>query len=229
MERLKIDPRVRLLLVPIVGIATVAVTDRVAFMLLALGIGGVMYLSGVYKSTTKFLFLIGSTFVLQCLLQKLNLTSLSVLLVTVLYVLQRIMLFAMLGASITSTLTVGELIYTLEKFRIPRRAVIPIAVTLRFLPTVKQEFGCIKESMRIRGIDTSVSGFVRHPVQWAEYMLVPMLMRSFKIADELSAAAMVRGIERKGKKTLLYEFKMNPVSLILLAGFIGYSVGVCIL
>ena len=60
-------------------------------------------------------------------------------------------------------------------------------------------------------------------------MLVPMLMRSFKIADELSAAAMVRGIERKGKKTLLYEFKMNPVSLILLAGFIGYSVGVCIL
>lgn len=229
MKRLKIDPRVRLLLVPIVGIATVAVTDRIAFMLLAMGIGGVMYLSGVFKSTTKFLSFIGSTFVLQCLLQKLNLPSLSVLLVTVLYVLQRIMLFAMLGASIVETLTVGELICSLEKFRIPRRAVIPIAVTLRFLPTVKQEFGCIKESMRIRGIDTSAKGFLRHPVQWVEYMLVPMLMRSFKIADELSAAAMVRGIERKGKKTLLYEFKMNPVSLILLAGFIGYSVGVCIL
>ena len=229
MDQLKIDPRVRLLLVPVVGIATIAVTDRIAFMLLALGIGGVMYLSGVYKSTTKFLSFIGGTFLLQSLLEGLNIPSLSILLVTLLYVLQRLMLFTMLGASIAETLTVGELICTLEKLRMPRKAVIPVAVTLRFLPSVKQEFGYIKESMRIRGLDTSVKAFIKCPIKWVEYMLVPILMRSFMIADELSAAAMVRGIERKGKKTLLYDFKMNAMSVVLLVSFIGYSIGICVL
>ena len=81
--------------------------------------------------------------------------------------------------------------------------------------------------MRIRGIESGFMQNLMHPIRCIEYLLVLLLMRSFKIADELSAAAMVRGIERQGEKTLLYDFRWNTASTIIFLIFTGYGLGMC--
>lgn len=106
--------------------------------------------------------------------------------------------------SLTHTLSIGEMIETLERLRLPRQIVIPFAVMLRYLPTVKLEMHCIRDSLKIRGIDYSLFAFLKSPVRWMEYMLVPILMRSVRLADELSATAMVRGIENNAKRAWIY-------------------------
>lgn len=228
-DMMNIDPRVRLILIPIAGAAAVFITGRIPFMILALGVGLLMFFSGAVKTTIKFLLIISGTCMLQTLLEGLKIPSLSILLVTILYVMQRFMLFAMLGASISKTMTVGEVVCTLEKLKVPRQIVIPIAVTLRFMPTIRQEFCYIKDSMRIRGIESDFKGIILHPIRWMEFLLVPLLMRSLKIADELSAAAMVRGIESHREKTLLYDFKLNPLSIGIAITFAGCCFSACIL
>ena len=103
----------------------------------------------------------------------------------------------MLGTSLTRTISVGEMIETLERLHLPRQIIIPFTVMLRYLPTMKLEIHAIHDSIRIRGIRLT-------PFCCIEYFLVPILMRSVRLADELSATAVIRGIENETKRAWIY-------------------------
>lgn len=51
----------------------------------------------------------------------------------------------------------------------------------------------------------SVRNFITKPVSMMEYCLTPLLLRSVKIAEDLSAAAMTRGIENPGKRESYFD------------------------
>lgn len=121
--------------------------------------------------------------------------SLTIMALTLVYIFQRFVILAMLGAYIAETTPATVLIAAMEKLAMPRQITIPLAVALRFVPTIREEFGYLRDSMKIRNINTSFIGFIFHPVKSIEYFLVPLLIRSYKIADELAASAMVRGID----------------------------------
>jgi energy-coupling factor transport system permease protein len=46
-------------------------------------------------------------------------------------------------------------------------------------------------------------------------MLVPILIRSYKISDELAASAMIRGIDSGKPKTILYPLKFGIQDFII--------------
>lgn len=94
----------------------------------------------------------------------------------------------------------GKLTASLRKLPIPAKAMLVLVVMLRFAPTIILEFGEVREAMKIRGFLRSVPTVLRHPLNTLEYAIVPMVFRSLKIADELSASAIVRGIESPYKK-----------------------------
>lgn len=98
----------------------------------------------------------------------------------------------------------GKLTASLRKLPIPAKAMLVLVVMLRFAPTIILEFGEVREAMKIRGFLRSVPTVLRHPLNTLEYAIVPMVFRSLKIADELSASAIVRGIESpyKSKVTM---------------------------
>ena len=102
---------------------------------------------------------------------------------------------------LSETEDVTRFIHALERLRLPRVLTLPLAVALRFVPSLGYELGCIKDAMRLRGLQPTVVGFYRHPILTLEYLSVPLLMRSLKIADELSASALTRGIETAGERT----------------------------
>ena len=67
---------------------------------------------------------------------------------------------------------------------------------------------------------------LRHPLNTLEYAIVPMVFRSLKIADELSASAIVRGIESPCKKQSYYVSKIGFGDVLLIV-FTMALAGIC--
>ena len=123
----------------------------------------------------------------------------------------------------------GKLTASLRKMPIPTRIMLVLIVMLRFAPTVLHEFGEVREAMKIRGFLKSVGNVLRHPMDTLEYAIVPMVFRSLKIADELAASAIVRGIESPYKKESYYVSRIAALDYFLFVVSVGAAVCCCLL
>lgn len=101
-----------------------------------------------------------------------------------------------MGYFLVATTTVSEFIAAAERMHLPQALVIPISVMFRFFPTTVEEYGSIKDAMRMRGIH----GF-RNPMTMMEYRLVPLLMSVVNIGGDLSASAITRGLDSPRPRT----------------------------
>ena len=131
----------------------------------------------------------------------------------------RFILIAMFGGYITKTTSVSEMLEALNRMKVPRSIGIPFSVLLRFVPTIKIELKALKENMKIRGIVTSRFFPLLHPIKYMEYTLVPLLMRMIKISDELSASALIRGLDSDEKRVTLTELRFRKTDLMI--GLLG--------
>ncbi len=119
-----------------------------------------------------------------------------------------------LGAYVVSSTTVSEFTAAMQRMHLSDKLIIPLSVMFRFFPTVGDEFQAINSAMRMRGI--RFGG--RNVSKMLEYRLVPLLSCSVKIGDELSAAALTRGLGGEVKRTNVCEigFHIQDIVLILL-------------
>lgn len=119
-----------------------------------------------------------------------------------------------LGSYVMSSTTVSEFTAGMEKIHLSDKIIIPLSVMFRFFPTLKEEFLSINAAMRMRGI-IFVGGRIDKMI---EYRLIPLVTCAAKIGEELSAAALTRGLGGEIKRTNLCEigFKFQDVVLISL-------------
>lgn len=120
-------------------------------------------------------------------------------------------------------MTVGELLSALGALRVPQKIIIPLAVTLRFFPTILQEVSIIRDVLRLRGRPLTFLSFCHRPMEMLEYVFVPFMMRCVRIADELSAAAVARGIENPAKHTAMFPLKFRWQDGVYFTVLIGSS------
>ena len=84
----------------------------------------------------------------------------------------------------------------------------------RFFPTVREEYGAIGDAMRMRGIrfGGGKAGAM------LEYRLVPLMMSCVKIGEELSAAALTRGLGAPVPRTNICRigFRLADILAIVL-------------
>ena len=113
-----------------------------------------------------------------------------------------------MGYYLVSTTTVSEFVAAMEKMHIPQKIVIPMSVVFRFFPTVKEEYTAIRDAMKMRGITT-----FRSPMKMLEYRIVPLMMSIAKIGEELSAAALTRGLGAPQKRTNICKIGFGPLDI----------------
>ena len=121
----------------------------------------------------------------------------------------------MVGGLLIHTVSLREFIQGLRMLHVPQKLIIPISVTLRYFPAIKEETGYIRDAMRLRNI---------RGLQKAEALIVPLMVSATATAEELSAAAVTRGIEDPAKKTSLVELHSCVWDwgfVILAAGFLA--------
>ena len=88
---------------------------------------------------------------------------------------------------------------------------------VRFFPTVAEEWSAIGDAMRMRGVrfGGGKAGTI------LEYRMVPMMICSVKIGEELSAAALTRGLGGPVKRTNICKLEFHVQDVILLLICIG--------
>ena len=206
---LRLDPRIRCLIVLILSPVTFLINAPLTSAIFTAGIAVLMFLSSIYKKTICALLFYSIVMVIEHIAPTIGNISLLTAIATVSFFLLKCTAIFMLGSFLIETTPVTEIICALETMKVPNQIVIPFAVAVRFIPSIREDFNSLKASLRVRNISVSIWNFLRHPIQTIEYMLVPILMRSYKISEELAASAMIRGIDNGRKKTILYTLKFG--------------------
>lgn len=135
------------------------------------------------------------------------------LLLAVCGILSRFLPSVMLGAYLIQTTTVSEFTAAMGKLHVSDKITIPLSVMFRFFPTVIDEFTAINEAMRMR--DIRLGG--RNVGKMVEYRMVPLMVCSAKIGEELNAAALTRGLGGEVKRTNVCQIGFHVQDWILLA------------
>ena len=111
-------------------------------------------------------------------------------------------------------------ISAMQTMKFPNAVAIPFIVILRYMPTLREDYGYLKDSLKIRGIRTSGIEFFIHPIRSLEFMIVPILFRSIRVAEELSTSVLLRGIENYKNRTNIYPLKFTKID----AGYALFTV-----
>lgn len=133
----------------------------------------------------------------------------------------------MLAGLVISTTKVGEFLSAMTRLHVPKKLTIPIAVMLRYLPTIREDWHYIKDAMRLRDVSPTLWDFLKAPALTVNCIYVPLLTVASKAADELSIASVTRGIENPKPRTCLVSIRMQTgdiLTLILFAAFLAMEI-----
>ena len=103
-----------------------------------------------------------------------------------------------LGKWLLTKTEVSEFVAVMWKLRLPQTAIIPLSVVFRYFPTIKEEWASIRAAMKMRGIHISL-----------EHIMVPLLMSAVNVSEELSAAALCRGLDSPEPHTSLVQVRLR--------------------
>ena len=101
------------------------------------------------------------------------------------------------GAFFLSTTSVSEFVAAMQKMHISEKIIIPMSVIFRFFPTIGEEYRAIADAMRMRQI--RFGG--KKAFSMIEYRIIPLMISVVRIGDELSAAALTRGLGAPVRRT----------------------------
>ncbi len=122
------------------------------------------------------------------------------------------------------TTRIGQMKAALRAVHLPRVFVDALAVAFRVIPTVGSEAVAIREAMEMRGVDLGIRGILRHPLVIAERFLVPLLSSIARVADDLAASSVIRGLGGPTPPTSLTRLRASAWDVLALACVAGVIV-----
>lgn len=153
---------------------------------------------GYYKKVIKtvlFLVLFFGIYLASVFVFQMDLFS-TMLKMTILFLPSYVLVTVLISAYHTS-----EILSGLQKLRLPKIFIIGLTVTIRYIPTFVEEFKLIKASMQIRGMEFSIF----HPIRTFEFLIVPQLFRCVSLSQELTSAALTKGMEAPMRRTSYFD------------------------
>ncbi|WP_130837001.1 energy-coupling factor transporter transmembrane component T [Lachnoclostridium sp. Marseille-P6806] len=222
---MKLDVRCKFLILIAISVIAFSTKDvfygSLVFSLVCL----LTFLLGQGRKTVKYIitYLVLVAFIL---LAKHVPTFLRGMILMIVLCIRMCMPIALYGQTFMKTTPVSEMVTGLYALHIPRGFVITFAVAMRFFPTAKEEFGHIRDAMTLRGINLSVANVLRRPALVFEGLMTPLLVRSFTIAEELSAASITRGLDNPAPRTAFVRLHVTMLDIAITILFVAALFGV---
>lgn len=121
----------------------------------------------------------------------------------------------LLGYYIISSTKSNEFIAAMKVMHMSDKITIPVAVMLRFIPTIKIESHAISDAMYMREIRFGSKRFWRNPLSLLEYKIIPLIISVVKIGEELSASALTKGLGKYNDRTCIATLKFKSFDLFI--------------
>ncbi len=113
---------------------------------------------------------------------------------------------------LVTTTTITEAAAALEKLRVPTLAIVPVLVLFRFVPALIQDFRAITSAMRLRGLIGR-----GNPFRMIEFVYVPLLLGVVRTGDQLTVAALTRGLGLHRNRTFVTEPRFRGIDVVAIA------------
>lgn len=223
-----IDPRTKIFIL-FIGNISVFLAPSVSYEII---IAVIIALYGLFNKVYSYTIRMFIIYILIILLQLYGSYYFSgalwLMIVTFLLLLRKVLPCVILAGVLIKTTRINEFMCAMYRLKLSKNIVIPLAVMLRYFPMIKEDWQAIRHAMKMRQIFLSPKSFITKPKQTIECLYVPLLLAAAKIADELSAATITRGIENPNSRTSLYELNYNLLDYFSIAMFLCLGMGTLI-
>lgn len=225
--KLHLDPRTKLFLILLCVLSAVFAPNLYFQFVLVTFIGLLAAVNGKWRYALRgiFAYALICAFTVWCM--GVLTGTWRTMFVAFLGLVHKVYACGMLAGLVISTTKVGEFLSAMARLHIPKKLTIPIAVMLRYLPTIREDWRFIKDAMRLRDVSPTLWGFLKAPAMTVNCIYVPLLTAASKAADELSIASVTRGIENPKPRTCLVSIRMQTgdiLTLILFAAFLAMEI-----
>ena len=190
-----LDPRAKLFLILMCVLASMVAPSLGYQFILVLLIALLGVLFGKWKYAVNAVCFYAVICVLTVWIMTEMTGTLRTMFVAFLGLFHKVYACGMLAGIVLSTTKVSEFLSAMNRIHAPKKLVIPLAVMLRYIPTIQEDWRFIKDAMRMRDVSPTPAGFLKNPGMTIECIYVPLMMAASKAADELSIASITRGIE----------------------------------
>ena len=215
MKALRLDPRTKLLLILLCVLCAMAAPNLYFQCGLTALIGLLAALSGKWRYALRgvLVYALVCAFTGWCM--GVATGTWRTMFVAFLGLVHKVYACGMLAGLVISTTRVSEFLSAMARMRAPKMLTIPVAVMLRYLPTIREDWRYIKDAMRLRDVSPTPLGFLRAPARTVNCIYVPLLTAASKAADELSIASVTRGIENPKPRTCLVSIQMRAADWLV--------------
>lgn len=219
-----IDPRTKLALLFFVGFFTFTFPGLVLEIGLFVGLAILLLLSRQYGVVWKFSVAFFAMLAVDLVVTPYIKGGFSALIFTIVRLVRMVTPVYFAALLLIRTTTVNQFIGAFRKMHLPDLLIIPLSVMFRFIPTVSEEWHSIRNAMRFRGIGVSVKRVLTRPMMTLEYMLIPLLMSTATISEELAAASLSRGLDSGKERSCITGVKLGLLDYLLLGCCVGIAV-----
>ncbi len=221
-KRFHLDPRTKVLILAL--IATVEMFDINICVMSAVGlIPFLLLLSNCrIKGACKYLFVFGLSVFAHVFRTDIQINMVLNMIIVLLggFVLKLFPSFAC-GEYILRSTSVSEMISAFTAMGMSRKMLIPLTVMFRFFPTIKQENDAIHDAALMRGMTMDRKMFWKDPARAFEYRVIPLMINIANIGNDLSAAALSRGLDNPVRHTAYTDVKIGMVDVLTVVCCIG--------
>lgn len=161
---MRLDPRTKLLILAVTSVS-VFMNKSIAVECVLAGIPLVLLsTSGNLKRMLKYAAFFLTLLLIQLfIVPRLPVTFGGIVYMFAVYIRKLLPCF-MLGSFLIATTSVSKFLAAITKLRLSKGLTIALAVTLRYFPTMREEWASIQDAMALRGISASAAGLISHPI-----------------------------------------------------------------
>ena len=117
---------------------------------------------------------------------------------------------------------------TMKSVRLPRFLFLPLLVFCRFVPEFVDVVRQLRDAVRMRGFSVGFGSAILHPFQTIRLTVIPLIVRTLRMADNLSIAAEMKRVGYAKKPTQLRTLRFRGLDFAVLAVTIILSSALCI-
>ena len=125
-------------------------------------------------------------------------------------------------------LSVQKFTGTLKALRMPRVVFLPLLVFCRFVPEFVDVVRQLRDAVRMRGFSVSFGSALVHPFQTVRLTVVPLAVRTLRMADNLAMAAEMRRVGYAARPTHLTASALRRRDWLMMCATLALTAAVAL-
>lgn len=199
-KQLYLDPRTKIVLCLAVSFIMLESTTSLVVNALQIALAALplifLLMLGKHKMAVYYLCAYVFASLVPQLLVPLLPTVINLLFTGMIALMTQILPGMMMAYFLIVSTSVSEFVTAMDRMHVPKSISVPMAVLFRFFPTIVEEYGHVRDAMRMREV-----GNLRQPMAMLEYRMVPFMTSIVSIGNDLAASALTRGLSAPVRRT----------------------------